>query len=98
MEDTPFRSAYDHLPEHLKNQFTKKAAKINSFAVHAFRDDERGADVIVEGVTGVEALEVLREAVADPQNMSAYATRDRGDGTAQILYLVELEERFQPAE
>jgi hypothetical protein len=62
--------------------------------VHAFRDDTEQADVIIAGISGLEALGTLRDVIADPQVISGYATRERGDGTAQILYLVELEERF----
>ena len=82
-----FRQVADCLPSELKERFG------SSYAVHVFRDDEKGTDVLCAYVSALEALDILREAVADPKNMSAYATRARGDGTAQILYLVELEER-----
>ncbi len=89
-----FRSAYDCLPEDIKTKFTQKAARTNVFSVHVFRDDEQGADVVAADISGPEALRVLQEAIADSKVMSAFATRERGDGTSQILYLVELEERF----
>jgi hypothetical protein len=94
-----FRQVADCLPEDLKQRFSASRVDENTaYSVHAFRDDEKGADVIIAGISGPEALGTLRDVIADPQVISGYATRERGDGTAQILYLCDLEERFQPAE
>jgi hypothetical protein len=94
-----FRQVADCLPEDLKKRFASSRVDENTaYSVHAFRDDTEQADVVIGGISGLEALGTLRDVIADPQVISGYATRERGDGTAQILYLCELEERFQPAE
>lgn len=90
-----FRQVYDCLPDDLKTRFgTSRPDPKTAFAVHVFKDDEQGSETLAAGLSGEEALGVLREAVADRLVMSAYATRERGDGTCQILYLCEMEERF----
>jgi hypothetical protein len=90
-----FRQVADCLPEDLKTRFaTSRPDPKTAFAVHVFKDDEQGADTVCSGVSGEEALEVLREKISEREVISAYATRERGDGTAQILYLCEMEERF----
>lgn len=100
-----FRQVADCLPADLKKRLASKDHKPRvidpntAFAVHTFSaDDEKGSDVIAMDISGVEAMNILREAISDSSVASAYATRDRGDGTAQILYLCEMEERFQPVD
>jgi len=55
---------------------------------------DTGQEILRTDASPLEAIEVMREACANPEYQSVWARGSLADGTPQIVYLAELEQRF----
>ena len=53
-----------------------------------------GQEVLRTDASPTEAIQVMREACANPEFQAVWAKRQRPDGSTHVVYLAELEERF----
>jgi len=53
-----------------------------------------GQEVLRTDASPQEAIDLMREACANPEYQAVWARRERADGSTHVVYLSELEEKF----